>query len=365
MIDLQLRASLEGPHTAPFVVKLLSPDEPTPPTSRPNELAYIGETSDSEVRAETPWGPLIIEAHGAQLEGDVLFVQPEIGIAQRWFRRGATQNTLLITERCDQLCVMCSQPPKKTHTDLFSHFERACMLADAKADIGLSGGEPTLYKAQLLDLVENVCAARADVRFHILTNAQHFERSDIERLRALKDDIVWGVPVYSANPVLHDQIVGKPGAFEQLEVCLAILAEANAAIELRTVVMRQTVAGLPQLARWLSARLPEATCWAIMQLEKHGFAKSRWEEQFFDHSIDFDQIGDAAFLAQARGLKTYLYNFPKCTVPPALRDLCPSTISDWKRDFLPECQTCSAHELCSGLFTWHSHANPYANWGPL
>jgi hypothetical protein len=77
------------------------------------------------------------------LDGDVVLVQPRTGRVERILRAGSPHNTLLVTERCDQLCVMCSQPPKKTHVDRFSLLEDACLLAEPDLLIGISGGEPT------------------------------------------------------------------------------------------------------------------------------------------------------------------------------------------------------------------------------
>src|SRR4051812_2301972 len=59
------------------------------------------------------------------LDGDVVLVQPQArpgasGRIERLLRADSKHNTLLVTERCDQLCVMCSQPPKKTHVDRFA-----------------------------------------------------------------------------------------------------------------------------------------------------------------------------------------------------------------------------------------------------
>src|SRR5690606_36627317 len=118
---------------------------------------------------------------------------------------------------CDQLCVMCSQPPKKTHFDNFDHFEKASLLAPADAVLGFSGGEPTLYKDQLFALLGRVHAARPDLRFHVLTNAQHFTEEDVGFLSsAAGRSVQWGVPLYAADAALHDNIVGKDGAFDRL-----------------------------------------------------------------------------------------------------------------------------------------------------
>src|SRR5690606_40913863 len=71
--------------------------------------------------------------------------QAGAGLRNFWWA-DSRHNTLLVTERCDQLSVMCSQPPKKQHTDLFPLLKQACLLAPKGATIGFSGGEPTLYQ---------------------------------------------------------------------------------------------------------------------------------------------------------------------------------------------------------------------------
>jgi hypothetical protein len=55
----------------------------------------------------------------SELFGDIVVVDPQKKIVERLIRAQSLHNTFLITERCDQLCVMCSQPPKKFHIDRF------------------------------------------------------------------------------------------------------------------------------------------------------------------------------------------------------------------------------------------------------
>ncbi len=80
------------------------------------------------------------------MDGDVILMFPEQRTAHRLIRANSQHNTLLVTEQCDQLCVMCSQPPKKHHVDLFDQFSAAIRLAPPHAFIGLSGGEPCFTK---------------------------------------------------------------------------------------------------------------------------------------------------------------------------------------------------------------------------
>ena len=204
-------------------------------------------------------------------------------------------NTLLITEQCDQLCVMCSQPPKKHHVDFFDQFAIAAKLAPSGAYIGISGGEPLLHKERLFEFLVSTAAARPDLRFHILTNAQHFEADDLKRLDEIGlERVLWGIPLYACDEELHDGIVGKPGAFHRLERNLAFLTRAGASVELRTVVMQQNWNALPALAGYIATRLPIVSVWALMQLERIGYGRMNWRKTFKDTSTDFSALTSAA-----------------------------------------------------------------------
>lgn len=308
-----------------------------------------------------------IRIHGidpSHVDGDVLLVNPRRGVADRLVRASSPHNTFLVTERCDQLCVMCSQPPKAHHVDMFPHFETAALLAPEGATIGISGGEPTLYKEELLNFLERTMEKRQDLRFHILTNGQHFEEADMSTMRSLeRERIILGVPLYASKPEVHDEIVGKEGAHSRLMESLGFLCRAGAQVELRTVLMDPNAFGLPALARFITTTLPFVQTWAIMQLESIGYARQNWQRLFYDSSVGFDVIGRALDLVRSRGIDAQLYNFPLCTVPAAYRHLSPPTISDWKRAYLDECQGCAIQGRCGGFFEWHPKKHGYANLG--
>lgn len=349
MIPLTLRAETDAPE--PFVARLgSSRNGAKGEVIEARLLAKDGE----QMLFSCSEGMIAIDAPNDAIDGDIVLVDPDRGAADRIIRANSLHNTLLITERCDQLCVMCSQPPKKTHHDRFDIFRQACLAAPMGMVIGVSGGEPTLYKQELLALVEQVLSKRSDLAFHILSNGQHFERDDVERLRQpLYQRVTWGIPLYSASPVDHDAIVAKPGAFERLQQSFAHLLLAGAQIELRTVVMTSTAPQLPALARHIAARLSFIANWSIMQLENIGFARNRWDHLYYDHRADFGPIGEALLGVQLHGIKARLFNFPLCTVPEPFRHLAPASISDWKRKYTNACAPCGARAHCSGFFEWH------------
>ena len=261
MIPLSIRARTEPGD--PFVVRLNLDRNGTtrsgcgPDTDR--HEAFVCDRGDGVVHCRTALGDTfaLLDVEPTEIEGDVLLVVPSRGLAHRLIRARSKHNTFLVTERCDQLCVMCSQPPKARHVDLFPFLETAALLAPKGARIGLSGGEPTLYKDQLFGFLERTSAARPDLAFHILSNAQHFEAADLDRLRSVRRvPLLWGVPIYANRAELHDKIVGKVGAHQRTIESLALMCRAGAAIELRTVLLSENVVDLPDLARFVAARLP-------------------------------------------------------------------------------------------------------------
>lgn len=347
MIALSLPASVEN--VAPFVARLTRNA-----TVCDAELSFVEESHGATAYAGSRGLVTIEGANSRDLEGDVVLVAPQQKRVERLIRQGSRHNTLLVTERCDQLCIMCSQPPKKSHEDRFALLEQACLLAEPDTVIGITGGEPLLYKEQVLGLIERVLAARPQMSFHILTNGQHFEQGDAKRL-AHPDyhRVQWGIPLYSPIADEHDRIVGKLGAFERLEDSLVTLAGSGASIEVRTVVLTTNVVRLPQLARHIAKRLPFIAAWSIMQLENIGFARNRWSALRFDHALEFSLIADALNYAALRGIDAQLFNFPRCTVPPAYRDYAVASISDWKQRFGTACDNCREKSRCSGFFEWH------------
>lgn len=352
MIPLSLPAHAES--EAPFIARLrAAAADPSDAVLVANDdlgLAYAGSE-----------GLFTIDGADANaLEGDIVLVQGDR--VERLIRAQSKHNTMLVTERCDQLCVMCSQPPKKTHVDRFAYLEAACLLAPEHMLIGITGGEPTLYKDQLFDLIEHVHAARPDLTFHVLSNGQHFEEADLARLRgSVFKQVAWGIPLYAADAALHDRIVGKAGAFDKLQQSFAILLRAGARIELRTVLLTSNAGQLANLALMIGARLRFIEAWSIMQLENIGYARRRWHDLLYDHAADFGPVADGLDLALLHGVPAQLFNFPLCTVPTDYRHLAVASVSDWKRKLAPACNVCQAATSCSGFFEWHPDADA-ARW---
>ncbi len=357
MINLKLKAnfSWSGP---PFVARISNTistnDDLTFPFKK-DELGNISVHYKSGIFSFLP-------PQADDFEGDVLLCDPKSSKIQRIFRANSNYNSLLMTERCDQMCVMCSQPPRKTNDAWrFPIYEQALTLASQGATICLSGGEPTLYKAELFTLLENLSSSRPDLKIHILSNCQHLTPEDIPRLQKIHEslDVLWGIPIYASKSEIHEDIVDKHGSFNILMNNLYLLASSKANIELRTVVMATNSLELPDLSKFISDHLDFANYWAIMALEPVGFAKANLGNLLYDHSIAPQPIHKAIDIAVARGVDVRLFNFPLCTVGPQYRKYCKQSISDWKRKYLDICGKCTVKEECTGFFEWYDERSKW------
>src|ERR1039457_5546301 len=103
---------------------------------------------------EAPGPAIQLPAELAHLvAGDIIGITSDGRRVTVLWKSTATHNSLLLTEQCDNYCLMCSQPPK-TREDAWL-FERAkrivSLLPPSAHSMGLTGGEPTLHADALID----------------------------------------------------------------------------------------------------------------------------------------------------------------------------------------------------------------------
>jgi His-Xaa-Ser system radical SAM maturase HxsC len=290
--------------------------------------------------------------------GDVIALSPTSNVVRVLYRRNANSNLLFITDRCNSLCLMCSQPPKDI--DDYWHIEENMRLIDLmdKGDehIGISGGEPTLYAEGLIALIKKASEVLSDKSLHILSNGRLLGQS---RWLALLNEInhprlTWGIPLYADNASDHDHVVQASGAFSETMKGLYNLARAGQNIEIRVVLSGLTTPRLPELALYIFRNLPFVQHVAMMGIENTGLAKKNYDVLWID-PMDYQKaLADACHFLDIRGLTVSVYNLPLCVLEPSLARFYRQSISDWKNLFIEACQSCTAQQHCAGFFKSHS-----------
>ena len=361
MIKLRLSGQFEF-ESAPFVTKIVEQV-----TSDSDSL--LKEIRGTTVFAEHPLGSFSFDLESIdEVYNDILICSPSNNKVQRLIRANSRFNTLLITERCDQLCLMCSQPPRNTDDAWrFPLYKQAIKMAAPNSRIILSGGEPTLYKNDLFNLLLDVGKDRSDISFHILTNGQHINDNDISTLLEINEliEVLWAIPLYSHDREMHEKIVDKKDSFDALIENFFKFGKAKSNIELRTVVTQLNFFDLPHLAKFIAFNLGFINHWSIMAMENIGFAKANINNLFVDYSSFFNPIGKAIDIATAANLAVRLFNFPLCSVPENYRKLCNKSISDWKNKYLDVCDACDEVQNCCGFFEWYDDKVRLEAVGPI
>lgn len=264
--------------------------------------------------------------------GDVIRLQQGKSLVSVLYRRGANANRLFLTERCNSLCVMCSQPPN-TIDDRW----RAAELHDTielidrdESQIAITGGEPTLLGGELSSLLSHCRKRLPETHLHVLTNGREFRDGALaaDWIKAGGAQTVWAVPLYADVAPLHDEIVGAAGAFEQTLHGLYELARHKARVEIRIVLHAMSVPRLEQLSSYIYRRLPFVEHIAFMGLEPMGLAKTNRERLWIDPSDYADRLSGAVHHLAVRGMNPSIYNLPLCVLPEDLRRFARRSISD-------------------------------------
>jgi len=262
---------------------------------------------------------------------------------------------MLVTERCNSFCVMCSQPPRDIDdSHIVDDLLQAIPLFDRGArEIGITGGEPTLIGTRLFTLVERLKSYLPETSVHILSNGRNFK--DIELAQSIArlrhPDLMIGIPLYSDVPSIHDFVVQADGAFDETIAGILNLKRCGVRVEIRVVVHRETYERLPALSRFIARNLLFVDHVALMGLELMGFAKSNLDAIWIDPVEYQPQLREATEWLAANRVRVSIYNHQLCLLDPAIRRFAVRSISDWKNEYMPECEGCELKHDCGGFFS--------------
>jgi len=297
-------------------------------------------------------------------EGDILRLNPATGNIAAVFRKETPNNSILLTERCNHLCLMCSQPPKNIDDSwlLDEAFDLVRLMPTDTPNIGFTGGEPTTYGYRFIELIETTKRNLPRTSVDVLTNGRAFkdEQYAASLGRIKHPDLQLGIPLYSDDPVRHDFIVQSKGAFDETVHGILNLKRHGIRVEIRVVVHQQTLPRLVQTCEFIARNLLFVDHVALMGLEITGFTRANLDILWADPHDYRDTLSEAIEILRTYGMHCSVYNHQLCVVNADVRDVCRKSISDWKNEYLPECDKCTKRPECGGFFSTqilHRHSD--------
>ena len=302
-------------------------------------------------------------------DGDIVVVEGSPPGVRVLYRRGSAFNSVLLTERCDHLCLMCCQPPKdRDDSYLIDELLQALpLMSPDTRELGFTGGEPTLLGERFIDLVAAAKRSLPRTALHVLTNGRRFADPAFARQLAAvgHPDLMLGIPLYADVADVHEYVVQSSGAFDETVRGLLQLRRYRIPIELRFVIHKLTVPRLRAFAEFVARNLTFVHHVALMGMELMGYARSNLDLLWVDPWEYRAELRDAAVFLEKAGIRPLIFNHPLCLVHDDVQGLTVKSISDWKNDYLPACESCARKTECGGFFVSsdlrHStHVRPFA-----
>ncbi|MDZ8135776.1 MAG: His-Xaa-Ser system radical SAM maturase HxsC [Nostoc sp. DedQUE04] len=294
------------------------------------------------------------ELHYLNAEDVVRFdpKQPALSVI---YRRHSNSNSLLVTERCNNYCLMCSQPPKDIDDgylvkDLLTAIP---LISRETKEMGITGGEPTLLGEDLLTLIRTLKNYLPETSVHILSNGRKFasEQLACQVAQIKHSDLMIGIPLYSDISNIHDYVVQADGAFDETIRGILNLKRYKQKVEIRVVIHKQTYSRLPELARFIARNLLFVDHVAFMGLEMMGFTRYNIDDLWIDPTEYQPELVEAVEVLAHNKMVISVYNHQLCLLDPRLYPYNRKSISDWKNEYMPECKGCLEEDHCGGFFS--------------
>ncbi len=266
-------------------------------------------------------------------DGDVLGFDHSSRKFRTLFRQNSAHNSFLVTERCNKESLPLIDPT--THALTFT------------------GGE-TLSDWEDFIAVLKECRDRLPTTaIQVLTNGRAFANSEI--VDAWKDighpNLMAAIPVYASVDHIHDHVVQAKGAFDETVLGILKLKDRGQRVEIRVVLHALTAPIIEETGRWIARNLPIVDHVALMGLENTGFAIANDAMLWMDPMDYGNGLAKAVDHLSAAGVNVSVYNLPKCVLPKSVWPHAVQSISDWKNNFVEECDRCDEKSSCSGFFT--------------
>lgn len=287
-------------------------------------------------------------------DGDIVMADSQGNIRLLW-DLSVQDNCLLLTEACNCRCLTCPQPPKRHTERYFSIASRTLQLLDPiyVERICLTGGEPTLYKEELLAILYT-CKKRFPLAsVMILTNGKQL--SDFEYAKKIVSvgikKLLLCVSLHADVDTLHDAIVGSPGSFAQTVRGIQNLARLSQPVEIRFVISKMNYKRVETFSNFVSRNFPFAVHVAFMGLEMTGLAVNNRECIWIDPTNYQNELAVAVNDLRRKAINTSIYNVPLCLLRSDAWSFARQSISGWKNAYLPVCSDCRFSKECCGIFT--------------
>lgn len=290
-------------------------------------------------------------------QDEILFSIADNGKKRILYKPEWRDLTLFFTNDCNSKCIICPQTADERNGNYLELNKRLIDLRPKDLEqIGITGGEPTLYKNELIELLNYIHVAYPKTPVSLLTNGRNFtDRNFVKSLSDIhKRKLMICIPLYAANYEQHDEIVGVRNAFRQTLEGIFNLYRFELPIEIRIVIFKYNYMWLTEFANFIWRNLPFVHHIAFMGMEYVGSAGLHKAQFWIDPYHFKDELAAAIDYLHRRRMYVSVYNIPFCLLNESTQKFARDSISAWKKKYFSACDCCRQKEKCSGWFATSS-----------
>lgn len=282
-----------------------------------------------------------------------------------------TKGLLRLTMACNERCPFCNVPmedyarPTPPAEETWREVE--AFLASGEQTLTISGGEPTLLRRRLLEVIRR--ARGAGVPWvELQTNAVLIDDGYAEALAEAGLTSAF-VSLLSHVAEHHDALAGLEGAFGRCVEGIRALIRHGVRVTLNPVTAYPTQALLPDYVDFVARELPGVGFLSLSAVQPHGRARVGAEDLLPDYSVLGPAIEEARQRAVAHGIEVVN---PYCGLPLCVgwaddlsrsveafeaarggwRDT-PGIENQGDKSHGPPCADCALRTRCGGA--WHAY----------
>jgi len=279
----------------------------------------------------------------------------------------ATKGLLRLTMACNERCPFCNVPQEDyrpaTPDESITDTELQHFIDRGDKTLTISGGEPTLLRKRLIQLVERANAGGISF-IEVQTNAVLIDPAYAKELADAGVTSAF-VSLLSHVPEHHDTLAGLEGAFPRCLAGIDALLDAGIRVTLNPVTARLTQQLVGDFVRFVGTRLPRVRSISMSAVQPHGRARDNLH-LLPDYDVLSVHIRDARTVANEMGIE--LLN-PYCGLPlcigwedglsvsveaieATIQNTAQGLDNHGNKSHGPACMDCVLRSRCGGA--WHA-----------
>jgi His-Xaa-Ser system radical SAM maturase HxsC len=271
------------------------------------------------------------------------------------YRKDSSSNFIITTNHCNNKCIMCPQPiniSEDNDVDLL-RIENILKLMDKQTRfLTITGGEPTLLKQGLLDILRMCKKYLPNTKIAILSNGRMFSYiSLVDAINSVGVKFLEiGIPIHSYSADGHDYITQVSDSFNQTIKGIKNLIASRNNVEIRVVIQKHNYLELDKVANFIVQEMIGISRVSFIGMEMLGSAVINAKSVWVPYKDINESLTKAILKLLTHGIHADIYNIPPCKISSEFRSLCAKSISDYKVRYLEECNSCAMKNDCGGIF---------------